>query len=199
MSDERQVRAKPAWGQLEEGKKSNREQCHRGDHTWVANFFESGHLAYWQCVDCGLKDREVGRLPERLETINGWIEYPPRLIARGHQPAVSTRRWVTPKGTILVEGDPSSIHFVGKVIPGLTKAHTYVEWDESDTIEAVYEPGRVMIGKSYDHFWLTRYQVIDEVLVQFSSYCYEESTYDVPSAGKPEQKIILSGLTMSGF
>jgi len=160
----------------------------------VAAFFESGRLAYWKCASCGKTDRETSPLPERLASFNGWVERPPWLIVRGSRPPVSTRRWRTPAGTTLVEGDPSAIDFVGEVIPGLTEAHTYTAYDEDGAVLEVYAPYRERLGPYSDHYWLTRYQVVDDTLVQFVSHCYEESTYDVPNAGQPEQKIILAGL-----
>ena len=45
-----------------------------------------------------------------------------------------------------------------------------------------------------DHYWLTRFQVVGSALVRFDSYCYEDSTYEVPNAGTPEQATVLSGL-----
>ena len=187
---------KPVWERPEEGHTPDRGQCQRGEHTWVAFFFQSGRLAYWQCIGCGKTDRDTGQLPERLELINSWVESPPQLIARGPTPPASDRRWITSEGTILVEGDPSSIHFVGEAIPGLDQAHTYAEYDENDQIKAVYEPSRERPWEYYDHYWLTRYQVVGETLVQFQSRCYEESTYDTPTACEAEQTVILSGLRL---
>lgn len=184
------------WESNEKGNEPSREQCQQGDHRWVAFFFESGRLAYWKCEGCSKADRETEGLPERIERFSGWIKSPPRLVARGLDPPVSTRRWVTTEGSILVEGDPSSIHHVGEVIPGLAEAHTYVECDENQKIETVYEPGRERPGKYSDHYWLTRHQVVGEALVQFRSHCFEESTYDMPNAAKPVQKTILSGLRL---
>ena len=111
-------------------------------------------------------------------------------------PPVSTRKWVTVEGTILMEGEPSSIHFVGREIPGLAEAHTYVKYDRNEQVEQTYEPSRERPWKYGDHYWLTRYQVIDTNLVWFKSHCYEDSTYDTPTAGKPKQKIILPGLRL---
>lgn len=190
------MKGKPVWERPEEKREPNREQCRQGDHTWIAFFFESGRLAYWECEDCGEKDREIERLPERLDTISGWIKYPPRLIARGPRPIASTQRWITTEGAILIEGDPSSIHFVGEAIPGLTEAHTYVKCDENGTIEEVYEPIREKPCEYSDHYWLIRYQVIGAELVRFESHCYEDSTYEVPNAGEPKQTVILSELRL---
>jgi len=194
-----QVEGKPVWERFEAGREPSREHCWPGDdHTWVAFFFESGRLAHWKCDGCGKIDREPEPwdLPERLDHINGWIKSPPRLIARGPTPPVSARRWGTSEGVILIEGDPSSIHFVGEVIPGLAEAHGYVAVDENGNIEAVYEPGRERLGKYSDHCWLTRYQVVGEALVRFESHCFEDSMYDMPNAGEPKQKMILSGLRL---
>ena len=184
------------WERPEEGSEPSREQCQQGDHTWVAFFFESGRLAYWKCEGCSKTDRETERPPERLGHFNGWAKSPPRLTARGFNPPVSARRWVTTEGSILIEGDPSSIDFVGQVIPGLAEAHTYVECDKNEIIEAVYESDRNRLRKYSDHDWLTRHQVVGEALVRFESHCFGESTYDMPSAGKPKQKTILSGLRL---
>ncbi len=190
------------WEKLDKGREPTREPCRQGAHTWVASFFRSGHLAYWQCQECGKSDREIERwfkptgLPRRLAQFNGWITSPAILVARRLAPPVSARRWMTTEGLILIEGDPSSIHFVGLVIPELAEAHTYRVCDEDGNVEALYEPGRKRPGKYSDHYWLTRYQVVGEELVRFVSHCYEESTYDTPHAGEPKQETILSGLRL---
>jgi hypothetical protein len=198
MADEglNQVKGTPVWERLEEEREPDPESCRQGEHTWVASFFESGRLAYWMCEDCGEKDRELGQLPERLDRVNDWIKHPPRLIARGPRPLASTRRWLTPDAATLMESDPSCIHFVGQEIPGLAEAHTYVKKDKEGKIEEVYEPVREQPWQYTDHFWLVRYQVIGADLVRFESHCYEDSTYEVPNAGQPKQKVILSGLRL---
>jgi hypothetical protein len=101
---------------------------------------------------------------------------------------------MTAEGSILTEGDPSSIYFVGRAIPGLFKAHTYVLCDENGQIEEVYAPMREQPWPYTDHYWLIRYQVIGAELVRFESHCYEDSTYEVPNAGEPKRKVILSEL-----
>jgi len=101
---------------------------------------------------------------------------------------------------MLIEGDPSSIHHVGLVIPGLAEAHTYRVCDEDGTVEALYEPSRERPAKYSDHYWLTRYQVVGEELVRFVGHCFEESTYDTPNASKPKQTVILTDLRLlSGY
>jgi len=195
-----QVEGKPVWEGLKKGREPDREPCRQGDHTWVASFFKSGHLAYWQCEGCGKSDRETELgfgptgLPRRLAGFNGWVESPAILVARRPAPPVSTRRWLTAEGMILIEGDPSSIHHVGLVIPELPEAHTYRMCDENGTGKALYEPSRERMGKYSDHYWLTRYQVVGDSLVRFVSHCFEESTYDTPNAGKPKQTTILTDL-----
>ena len=204
MEDDRyqQLEGKPVWEKLDKGHEPSREQCQQGDHTWVASFFRSGHLAYWQCEGCGKSDREIELglgptgLPRRLAQFNGWIEFPAILVARGLVPPVSTRRWMTAEGSILMEGDPSSIHHVGLVIPELAEAYSYRVCDENGTVEVLYEPSRERLGKYSDHYWLTRYQVVGDSLVRFVSHCFEESTYDSPSTSKPKQATIHSGLRL---
>ena len=126
------------WEKLDKRREPDRALCRQGGHTWVASFFTSGHLACWQFEGCGKSDRETELgpgptgLPRRLEQVSGWIESPAILVARGIDPPVSTRRWMTTEGSILIEGDPSSIHFVGLVIPELAEAHTYRVWRERD-------------------------------------------------------------------
>jgi len=185
---------KPIWS--EEGKEPEYgpEQCGQGDHAWRAFFFQSGRLAYWQCQFCGQADRQTEQLPERLETISGWIKLPPRLIARGPRPPRSARRWTTTRATILSEGDPSSIYFVGVPIPDLAEAHTYTERDEQGNIRQVYEPRHGQDAPYSNHYTLTRYQVVGNELLQFESYCFEESTFDTPYAGELKQKVVLAGL-----
>ena len=143
-------------------------------------------------------DRVMTRLPEYLDSINGWIEFPPRLIVRGPNPPVlgSRRQWITKEGTTLHEGEPSSIYHVGLEIPELDDAHTYTLYDANGNVVTTYEPSRWRMGKHSDHYWLTRYQVIDSALVQFISHCFEESTYDSPSTSTPKLKTMLSGLRL---
>jgi hypothetical protein len=190
------VKQRPVWEKVDEENRPDPKQCQRGEHTWVAFFFESGRLAYWRCEGCGEQDREIEEHAERLDTINDWIKDPPRLVMRGGRPMRGTRKWVTPEGTVLVEGDPSSNHFVGRPIPGLPEAHTYVRMDGSGKIEEVYEPIREQPWRYTDHYWLIRYLVIGGKLVRFESHCYEESTYEVPSAGKPKRKVVLTDLKL---
>lgn len=193
-------RYQPVWEGLDRTREPSLESCRQGEHTWVAAFFQSGHLAYWQCEGCGKSDRETELgfgptgLPRRLAQFNGWVESPAILVARGPAPPVSTRRWLTAEGSIPIEDDPSSIHHVGLVIPELPEAHTYRMCDANGTVEALYEPARQRMGKYSDHYWLTRYQVVGDSLVRFVSHCFEESTYDSPSSGKPKQETVLSGL-----
>ena len=168
--------------------------CEQGDHLWVASFFWSGRLAYWQCAGCDLTDRETDDLPERVAQINDWIKSPPTLTFRGTHPPTSTARWATDRGTVLIEGDPSSIHFVGEPIPGLSEAHGYEEIDADGEVQETYAPSRERHSPYGDHYTLIRYQVVDEELVRFESYCYEDSTYEIPNAHEPRTRIVLSGL-----
>jgi hypothetical protein len=191
-----QAEKEPIWTTLDVTREPDPERCRHGIHTWIAVFFKSGRLAYWECVDCGQKDREIGPLPERLDTISGWIEDPPVLIAHGPRPPASTRRWRTAQGAILEEGDPSSIHFVGLEIPGLEQAHTYVLRDETGKVDEMYAPTRHRPLSYDDHYWLVRYQVLGNELVWFESHCHEDSTYEVPHAVVPKQKVILGELQL---
>ena len=188
------VVGKAVWVKHDEGWKPNPELCLQGLHTWIAVFLESGRLAYWECAGCGEKDRDIGALPERLDTISGWIENPPVLMSRGLQPVTSTRIWETASGGMLEQGDPSSIHFLGNEIPELSEAHTFVKYGENGTVEKRYEPYREQPFPYRDHYWLTRYQVIDTDLVRFTSHCFEDSTYEIPNTSVPKQHVILSGL-----
>ena len=183
---------KPTWSADRPEHRST--SCAQGDHLWVAFFARSGQLAYWQCAGCGLADRETEAVPGRLDEINGWVMSPPMLTVRGPHPPASTLRWATGRGTVLLEGDPSSILFAGVPIQGLAEAHTYVEQDEKGEVQAVYAPSRERHSPYGDHYTLTRFQVVERELVRFDSYCYEESTYDVPNAKMPRQKVVLSGL-----
>ena len=190
------MKRRPAWERLEEGYQPSQALCRQEEHTWVAVFFESGRLAYWECEGCSKTDREIDNLPERLEEIYCPLKTHPRLAARGPTPPVSTRKWATAEGGTLAEGDPSSIHFAGREIPGLVEAHTYIKYDKGNRIEQIYEPSREQPWQYTYHYWLTRYQVIDAILVWFESHCFEESTFDTPFAGEPKQKIILSNLKL---
>jgi len=183
---------KPAW--VTGMPKHDPTRCERDDHLWMASFFRSGRLAYWQCAGCGLTDRETDDLPERVAQTNGWIESPPILAFRGAHPPTSTSRWATDRGTILVEGDPSSIHFVGLPIPGLPEAHSYEERDANGEVQEAYLPSRERHSPYGDHYTLIRFQVVNDELVEFRSYCFEESTFDVPNAHAPRTRVVLSGL-----
>lgn len=191
-----QVERKPVWERFEKGHKPDPELCRQEEHTWVAFFFESGRLAYWECEGCSKTDREIEQLPERLEWLSGWVKHPPRLVTRGPNPPISTRKWATADGAILMEGGPSSIHFEGVEIPGLAEAHTYIKYIKNEQVEQIYEPSQEKPGQYVEHYWLTRYQVIDTALVRFESHCYEESTFDTPYADEPKQEIVLSGLRL---
>ncbi len=161
---------------------------------WVAFFLKSGRLAYWQCESCGIADREIEPLPEPLDSPSGWFESPPGLTARGACPPTIARRWAIVEGLTLFEGEPSSTHFEGEPIPGLTEAHTYVERDQNGNIQKIYEPGRERLEKYSEHYVLTRFQVVGDALVRFESYCFEDSMFDIPHADKPKQITVLSGL-----
>ncbi len=190
------MKGKPVWESSEDSSKPDKEQCRLGNHTWVAFFFGSGCLAYWECEGCGKTDRDIEQLPRRLDRISGWIRYPPILVAHEQQPPVSTRKWITPEGLLLSEGDPSSIHFVGLSIPQISEAHTYVLREKNGKIREVFEPLREQPWQYTDHFWLTRFQVIDNELVRFIAHCFEESTLESPFTQEPKQKILLSGLKL---
>jgi hypothetical protein len=191
----RHVERNPVWQELEKGHKPDQALCQTEEHTWVALFFESGCLAYWECEGCGKTDREIEQLSERLDWFNGPTKSP-RLVARGPTPPVSVRKWATAEGAILMEGDPSSIHFEGQEIPGLGEAHTYAKYDKNEEIEQVYEPSMEKPWQYVEHYWLTRYQVVDTTLVQFRSHCYEESTFDTPFADEPKREVVLSELRL---
>ena len=199
MEDDRGQKVEHGARQREPGEAPHPEEgpCSRGDHAWLAFFFKSGRLAYWQCERCGVADRETEPPPERLNVPNDWVESPVKLRAQGTRPPSSDRRWATTEGTILVEGDPSSTDFVGLPIPDLEAAHAYVERDKSGKVLETYEPNRKGPCGG-DHYWLTRFLVVGNALVRFHSHCYEDSTYEVPHAGTPEQTTILSGLEPIG-
>jgi hypothetical protein len=168
--------------------------CEQGDHTWVAFFLWSGHLAYWRCERCGIADRQMEPLPEPLDSASGWIRRQPKLTAQGARPPVSARRWATTEGAILFEGDPSTTNFSGVPIPGLVEAHSYQMRNEDGSAQESYEPSRERLAEYSERDRLTRFQVVGEKLVRFDSYCYEESTFDTPNAAEPERVIMLSGL-----
>ena len=187
---------KPIWEKLVEGYEPDIEQCQRGKHTWIAFFCQSGRLAFWKCEVCEKRDREIDQKHVRYEYFNGWIEFPLRLVARGTSPLASTRKWITAEGLVLSEGDPSSIHFVGLPIPEITDAHSYMLRESSGRIIDEFEPIREHPCQYNDHYWLTRFQVIDDELVRFRAHCFEESTLGTPFTHEPTQKVILSGLKL---
>ena len=110
-------------------------------------------------------------------------------------PPVSTRRWLTPAGNQLIEGDHSTVHFHGLAIPELEAAFTYYELDPGGEMLHVLSPERQRSTPYGDHYTLIRYQVQDTQLIRFESHCYEESTYDAPFTGQPRRIVVLSGLT----
>lgn len=185
------------WVWSEQPPNSTSEQCREGDHIWVAAFYVNGGLAHWQCAGCGetnTKRPEPSWPMDRLADFNGWIKAPPLLVARGPRPPVSTRRWMTADGSVLVEGDPSSIHHVGLEMPGLGEAYAYTLVDVEEEVLASYEPRRKRMGLHSDHYWLTRYRVVGDALMEFVGHCFEESTYDTPFAQEPRRTEVLTGL-----
>ena len=136
---------KPTWEKLK-SPEYDPIHCEQDEHLWVASFYWSGRLAYWQCAGCGLMDRETDEPPGRLVQINGWIEAPLTLTSRGARPPTSTARWATDRGTVLIESAPSSIHFVGLQIPDLSEAHTYEEYDANGEVQESYAPSPLAHG-----------------------------------------------------
>lgn len=104
------------------------------------------------------------------------------------------RRWRTPDGRVLAEGEPSPVDFEGVPLPGVAEAHAYRLLDGSGAVLQAFGPGQVRLDEYKECFHLIRYQVIEGELVRFTSYCHEESTYDTPFAKEPERTVILSGL-----
>lgn len=170
-------------------------RCAGGEHRWVARFFQSGQLACWECADCGLRDRELGPRPAALDSLDGWPQPFPWLTAAGAQPPAGERRWRTAAGTLLVEGDPSSVHFQGELIPDLPAAHSYCELGPAGAILQTFEPGREQVVLYSSHYHLIRYQVVGDALLRYVSYCFEESSFDIPSADAPRVSVVLAGLT----
>jgi hypothetical protein len=184
----------PRWRKAERESRHSLEQYSQDEHMWEAIFYESGRLAYWKCEACGIADRDTELLPERLEMVSGWVNNLMKLTASGPQIPTSTRRWATTRDTILFEGDPSSILFAGIEIPDIPEAHTYIERDQHGQILSVFQPTFEKDSPYGNHYTLTRYQVVGSDLIYYESYCFEESTFDTPFAGKPKQQVVFSKL-----
>jgi len=189
------VENEPVWKKQNDIKLGHDEKCEQRTHLWVAHFYQSGRLAYWACQYCKEVDRE-SELAERLEWFSAWIENPPKLIVWGKRPRTNSRKWETADGYILQEEDPSSIYFIGLEIPELEEANTYTKYDRNNAVIEKYEPTSERMGLYSDHYWQTRYGVIGTELVKFESHCFEESTFDMPNAGKPKKTKILRNLKL---
>lgn len=168
--------------------------CPSGVHAWTARFRASGRLAYWECSECGRTDRDPGTQPDMLEDPVARDDSAPGAVSHGRRPPVGRRRWITPGGTILREGDPCSVRFSGMAIPGLDEAHEYAETGADGLVVRRYLPSRERLREFYERFVLARYQVVGRELVRFEAYCYEESTYDTPFATEPVRQVVLSPL-----
>ncbi|MFH2039364.1 MAG: hypothetical protein ABIJ65_08010 [Chloroflexota bacterium] len=187
---------KPIWIFSDQMDNFNNFSCAKGIHLWVAIFLQSGHLAYWECRSCSIKDREDETYPEPFDISSCWIEKPLKLISIGAKPPKSERKWLTKKNTTLVEMEPSSVHFLGMQIPGLADAHTYHEIENKGGIHSKYEPIKEQIRLYDDHYMLIRFQVVKGNLVRYKSHCFEDSMYEIPNAKEPDQEIVLSGLKL---
>lgn len=104
------------------------------------------------------------------------------------------RRWVTPEGRVLVEGEPSPVDFEGVPLPGVVEAHAYELRDGSGKVLGTFQPEQIRLDDYKECFNLIHYQVVGTALVRFTSYCFEESTYDTPFAHEAEKSVVMSGL-----
>lgn len=104
------------------------------------------------------------------------------------------RRWVTPDGRVLVEGEPSPVDFEGVPLPGVVEAHAYELRDGSGQVLKTFQAERKRIQEYHERFWITSYQVVGDQLIKFDSYCFEESTYDTPFAHEAEKSVVMTGL-----
>lgn len=104
------------------------------------------------------------------------------------------RKWRTPDGHFLVEGEPSPTDFEGVPLPGIPEAHAYELRDGSGAVLKAFLPEEVRLKEYYERFHLIRYQVTGRELVKYVSYCYEESTYDTPFAVELAKEVVFQGL-----
>ncbi len=163
-------------------------------HRWVANFLESGRMAFWLCEECGLTDRSTDELPEPLAEYN-WSE-PLRLRAEGDSPPSSQRRWRTQDGHTLVEGEACGVDYLGAAIEGLHEAFDYELRDAEEAVVERYHATRERTSKWGTNVKLTRYAVRGTKLVRLESHGHEESTFDIPIPGRARATPVLTALEL---
>ena len=187
---------KQAWIKSSQISDTQNHSCENSIHIWGAHFQQSGRLAYWKCESCGREEKQIDIVPEALEKFSGWIEEPLRLIAIGSDPPKSERKWSTGRQTVLVEKEPSTIHYLGLQIPGLTTAHTYFEYSQKGGIHEIYQPEKRLIRLNDDHYIIIRYQVVENKLIRYESHCFEDSMFEIPNTSEPTESVVLSGLKL---
>ena len=187
---------KPTWIKANQTFDCSKHSCDTDLHRWVAYFLQSGRLAYWKCEACGQEDRESETYPEQFDVYSCWIDDPLKLISISANPPKSSRKWATKEETILVEAEPSSIHYMGMDIPELAAAHTYIEYNQAGQILRIYEPVKERIRPYDDHYILIRFQVVAGELIRFWIHCFEDSMYEIPNASKPKETVVLSELVL---
>jgi len=184
----------PAWEIISSEDESHCTTPCASSHTWIAIFFEDGRLAYWECQNCRITSpAEVNGITGNFERISAWIEKPPRLVSKGSVPWVSARKWLSEDGCTIVEGAPSSITFLGLRIPQLEEAYEYRKIKNDELVEH-FVPGMKRVSLHGDHYFLTRFHVRENQLLQFESSCFEDSMYEIPNAKVPEKIILLDKL-----
>lgn len=166
--------------------------CQVDGHLWVAIFFENGRLAYWRCDGCGESDRALELGEKRLAGSNWNTPIP--VTARGPRPPISSRTWATADGHLLVEGEPNAVDYLGAQIPGLTEAFEYELRDGSGTVIQRFHAVQERTSRWGTGVELTRFAVEGDALVRIVSYGHEESTFDIPIAGKARRRDVLTGL-----
>ena len=184
----------PEWMESHRIKTHSSELCSKEEHNWVAQFVQSGALAAWECNCCKIRKIVKENLQEALEAFSCWVESPMILVYTGKKPPISGSCWKTPDNTILFEGSPTSISYLGQRIPSLEKAHAYTLKDGTGRLLESYQPERKRLGIHGDHYILIRYQIVGSDLIRYESHCFEDSTYEIPNTKEPEKRVILSDL-----
>ena len=170
------------------------EDCLNDIHLWAAHFYIDGSLAFWKCLGCGKTCCIREKSLELQDFSTSWIEDPLKLVHIGPFPQRRQRKWIQSDGSILTEGDPSSILYEGLEIPYLEMAHSYTLSAMDGSVIDVFQPAVERIRPHDDHYILTRYQVIESELIKFWCHCFEDSMYEMPNVALPTRTVLLSDL-----
>ena len=107
---------------------------------------------------------------------------------------INSRRWKTPDGLTLVEGPRRSTDFEGEPIPGLDWSSDFELLDCDGNVLDSFLAVNDQLEKYCDRYGLTRFTVLNDELVKFNAYCYQDSTYEIPHVSSLKQETLIKGL-----